>query len=103
MTRPPSDEEALRTRVVHLNELAFALGVGVVAGAAIAGLTAFLLVKGGPVVGPHLALLGQVLPGYEVSRSGAVIGFGWGLVAGGGLAFLGAWLYNRVAVWRRPT
>lgn len=93
-------EEALRTRVVHLDELAFAAGVALIAGAGLAVTTAVLLLKGGPVVGPHLALLGQVLPGYDVSWSGVAVGFGWGVVVGGGFAWLGAFLYNRVAGWR---
>jgi hypothetical protein len=94
-------DEALHTQVVHLNEVAFALVAGVLAGAVLLLMTCVLVWRGGPVVGPHLGLLGQFLPGYEVSWTGALVGFTWAFVVCSGLAWLGAALYNRVARWRR--
>jgi hypothetical protein len=78
---------------------------GVAAGLLVGGVifvaTNVLVLKGGPVVGPHLVLLGQFFVGYEVTFVGSVIGFAWGFVYG----FLAGWgggvVYNRVAAARR--
>jgi hypothetical protein len=60
-----------------------------------------LVLKGGTVIGPNLALLAQFCPGYGVSFGGSVIGFAYGLVYGGSAGFLVSWVYNRlIDVWR---
>ena len=41
-----------------------------------------LLIKGGPVIGPHLGLIGNYLPGYTVSWQGAFVGLVEGVVRG---------------------
>lgn len=59
--------------------------------------TAWLLVQGGEVVGPHLGLLGIYFPGYTVSWPGAFVGFFYGAITGGGMGWAIAWFYNRFA------
>ena len=41
-------------------------------------MSVILILKGGPVVGPTLSLLGQYLPGYEVSPRGSLVGLAYG-------------------------
>ncbi len=53
-------------------------------------LATFLLVlRGGPVVGPTLGLLGQYLPGYRVTAAGSVIGLAYGATLG----FTAGWAF----------
>jgi hypothetical protein len=44
--------------------------------------TNILVLRGGPVVGPHLRLLGVFLPGYRVTFIGSLVGLGYGIVIG---------------------
>jgi hypothetical protein len=74
--------------------------VGLLLGLSIFAATIFLVIKGGPVVGPHLALLGHFLPGYDVTVAGGFIGLGYGLVLGFILGAFVALIYNRVADYR---
>ncbi len=59
--------------------------------------TAWLLIQGGEVVGPHLGLLGVYFPGYSVSWPGAFLGFLYGAITGGVMGWAIAWFYNRFA------
>jgi protoporphyrinogen oxidase len=75
---------------------AFALGMAsaVVFGGVLFLATAVLLLKGGEVVGPNLALLANYFAGYEVSWLGAFIGLLEGSVAGFFLGWLIATMNN---------
>jgi hypothetical protein len=68
-----------------------ALGVatGTVTGLLLALATLILVLKGGPVVGPNLRLLGQLLPGYTVTGAGSLLGLFYGLTLG----FLAGWSF----------
>jgi hypothetical protein len=94
-------DETLPVRVIQLEAVVQGVVVGLLAGAGLCIATLWLWLKGGPVVGPHLALLGQFLVGYEVTPLGSLVGLGWGFVLG----FAGGWtvsvLYNALVVWRR--
>jgi hypothetical protein len=79
-----------------LDRVALGVALGCVSGAALCLASLALVLKGGPVVGPHLRLLGQYLPGYEASLRGALLGLGYGLVGG----FITGWL---LAVIRNAT
>lgn len=103
MTSDAKDLEALvLVRVVRLNAAIAGMVTGLLAGLALFVATNWLVLKGGPVVGPHLALLGQYFLGYRVSFVGSLIGFVWAF----GLGFLvGAAVvatYNRLADLRDP-
>ena len=67
MARDTKDLEALvLVRVVRLNAVVTGVVTGLLAGLALFVATNWLVLKGGPVVGPHLALLGPVL--HRLSR-----------------------------------
>jgi hypothetical protein len=87
-------------RVIRLEALIQGLVLGIMTGAGIMVATLVLVVRGGPVVGPHLALLAQFCPGYHVSVIGSVIGFAWGALYGFVVGYLVSTLYNRIAMRR---
>lgn len=93
-------EQIVLTRVVRLSLLVNGIVVGVLFGLGLFLPTIFLALKGGPVVGPHLGLLRQFLPGYEVTVAGSFIGLAYGLVLGFVLGVLIAIVYNKVAGYR---
>jgi hypothetical protein len=86
-----------RTRVRRVSAFEFGIAVGLMSGLALFVGTNWLVIKGGPVVGPHLALLGHFFIGYRVTFSGSLVGFTWAAVSGFALAWGGGWIYNRVA------
>ncbi len=86
---PASDaevEEAVRDALswvfAKLDKVALGMATGVVGAASLAAASLFLVAKGGAVVGPHLGLMSQYLPGYEASLPGAALGLLYGAVAG---------------------
>lgn len=76
-----AEKEILRA-FAPLHRVAMGVAWGVVLGAMVFLLTTILLIKGGPVVGPNLELLGQFLIGYQVTWMGAVVGSLWGFLGG---------------------
>ena len=56
-----------------LDRVALGMASGIVTGVMLLAATLALVVRGGPVVGPNLALLGQYLPGYRVTPGGAFL------------------------------
>ena len=85
--REPGDEaldlpaESRRTLAL-VNARAWGIASGLLLGLGLAIATMILVVKGGAVVGPHLGLLGIVLPGYSVTTLGACVGFVYMFVIG---------------------
>ncbi len=101
MTTERDDVEHLvLVRVRRLNAIVQGLVAGAVAGLGLFLATNWLVLKGGPVVGPHLGLLGQFFPGYRVSFAGSLIGFAYAFATGfvGGSVVSG--LYNLVTSLR---
>ena len=91
------EHRRVRAAVARLRAGVLAIVFGLVAGSGLAFATAWLVLRGGDPVGPHLGLLAQFFPGYSVSWMGVGLGFLYGLFAGGLLgAFLGT-TYNRIA------
>jgi len=88
-------------RILRLDAAAQAISIGVLVGLGIFVATNWLVLKSGPVVGPNLALLAHFCPGYRVTFAGSLIGFGYGVVYGGGAGFLVSRLYNRLVEARR--
>jgi hypothetical protein len=70
----PVLEEVVLTRLLRLNAAVHGLVTGLVAGLGLFIATNWLVLKGGEVVGPHLALLGQFFVGYRVTFVGSLIG-----------------------------
>jgi len=102
MTNDSSEiEKIVLTRVMYFNAIVAGLVVGIVFGLGVFIATNILVLKGGEVVGPHLALLGQYFIGYRVTFLGSLIGLAYGLVIGFGIGYGVAFLYNWIAALRR--
>lgn len=95
------DDEELRRiaegELLRVNALALAVVAGLVSGAGLFLATNWLLLKGGPEPGPHLALLGQYFWGFRVSFLGSLVGFAWAFLCGFAAVYAGARIYNAVA------
>jgi len=90
-------ERLVLTRLLRLNAIVHGVVTGVVVGLTIFIATNWLILKGGDVVGPHLALLGQFFIGYEVSFTGSLLGFGYGFGTGFVIGYGVAKIYNSLA------
>jgi len=98
--RSPADG-SLELRIYRMSSLVNGVVFGVVCGAVLFVMTAWLLFKGGAVVGPRLALLGQFLPGYTVTWAGSLIGLLYGLLIGFIIGAGASWLYNLISRLRQ--
>jgi hypothetical protein len=96
-----SDEELLHQAVARLRASIMAIVFGLTAGTGLFIATAWLLIKGGPVVGPHLGLLGNYLPYYSVTWPGAFLGFVEAAIGGALVGYAIAFIYNRLVDLRR--
>jgi hypothetical protein len=90
------EDAALHDAMLRLNGRAWGIAMGLLFGLGLFVATNFLVLKGGPQVGPHLSLLGVYLPGYSVSFWGSVIGFVYLFVIGYGVGRLIGNVYNRL-------
>ena len=93
-------EQVVVTRLLRVSAVVHGVVAGLVLGLVIFVATNWLVLKGGRVVGPHLALLGQFFYGYRVSFVGSFIGLAYGFVLGFLVGYGVAWLYNRLLGWR---
>lgn len=97
MDIPPEEvEPELTVRILRLEAVVQGVAWGLVAGLALFAATNFLVLKGGPVVGPHLSLLRQFFIGYEVTFVGSLIGFAYAFACGFLAGYLVSRVYNRV-------
>lgn len=96
-----AEQEAIQRAVIRLRAAILALVCGLLAGAGLFLATAWLVIRGGPNVGQHLALLRNYLPGYTVSWAGAVLGLVYGFIVGAGAGWLTGWIYNWLVELRR--
>ncbi len=87
-------EKMVMTRLVRLSAAVYGIVFGFVLGLGIFVATLWLVVRGGPVVGPNLALLGQFFLGYTVTYLGSVVGFVYGFITGFVIGFSIATIYN---------
>jgi hypothetical protein len=90
----PELEELIRQAFARFDPVALGTALGSVAALILLSSTVALLLEGGDPVGPTLSLLGQYLTGYEVSWTGALVGFVEAGVLGFGLGLLMAKLIN---------
>jgi hypothetical protein len=93
-------EKFVLIELMRLNGVILGLVLGALFGCGIFIATIILLVRGGDVVGPHLALLGQFFIGYRVTFVGSIIGFLYGMALGFVVGYMIAGLYNWVANFR---
>jgi hypothetical protein len=101
MTAPPpgadrGTEQDLRRAIAKLNARAWGITMGLLLGVGLFIATNILVIKGGPQVGPHLALLRVYFPGYRVTFLGSLIGFVYAFVLGYALGRLIGSVYNRL-------
>jgi hypothetical protein len=89
--------EVFSTTLLKLNARAWGIAVGLLMGLGLFLATIILLMKGGAAVGPHLGLLGQLLPGYRVTVGGAFIGFAYLFVIGYAIGRIIGSVYNAFA------
>ena len=87
-------DKAIIEAFAKLDSTALGLAVGTLCGLIVFAMTIILLVKGGSVVGPNLALLGQFFFGYKVTLTGAFIGLAYGFALGFILGWLLAFFRN---------
>jgi len=92
----PAVDRAVIRSLARMDKLAFATAIGTVCGSAIWIATMWLLMKGGPVVGPNLSLLREYFIGYSVTPKGALIGFGYSFFWGFFFGWMFAYLRNLV-------
>jgi len=92
----------IATAIARLRAGIMAIVCGLLAGSGLLVATVWLILRGGPNVGQHLILLRNYLPGYSVTWSGALLGFGYGALLGGAAGWLTAWIYNRIVQLRHP-
>ena len=90
-------EEVVLSQLLRLNAVIHGTVFGLIFGLVIFIATIWLVVKGGPVVGPNLSLLGEFFLGYRVTVLGSFIGFAYGFVVGFAVGFAIATIYNWVA------
>jgi hypothetical protein len=89
-----NDELSRKVAKIQAKILAFVMAI--ICGLGIFIMTVWLLVKGGPNVGPHLKLLGQFFIGYSVSWTGSFVGFVYGALMGWIVGWLIGLIYNQV-------
>ncbi len=99
--RPPMDTPALAAAAVaqtfaRLNARAWGIAFAFLGGLGLLISTWVLVARGGAVVGPHLVLLRNYLPGYSVTFVGGLIGFIYGFVIGYAFGRLVGTVYNRL-------
>jgi protoporphyrinogen oxidase len=90
----------LRDAFARYDAIALGFALAIPAACGLFAATAILLIKGGPAVGPNLALLSNYIVGYQVSWAGAFTGS----VEVGVLGFVFGWamakLINAVVGWQ---
>jgi uncharacterized membrane protein YccC len=96
---PVTSEERARIEaaVARMRAGILAVVFAMLGGTALFVATAWLLIKGGEIVGATLGLLGTYLPGYAVTWPGAVVALLYGAAIGGAAGWSLARIYNRLA------
>ncbi|MFN8624528.1 MAG: NAD(P)/FAD-dependent oxidoreductase [Candidatus Binatia bacterium] len=96
-------ERVIQVAFARVDAVALGVAFGAVAGLGLFLATVFLLFKGGPTVGPNLALLGQYFVGFRVTWVGALVGLVEAGLGGFATGYVAAHLRNRAlaryAVW----
>lgn len=96
MGKSNKQTQELSRAVARIHAAVLALVFGLMGGFGLFVMTAWLLIKGGTHVGPHLQLLGQYFIGYSVSWGGSVIGFFYGALVGAAAGWVIGKIYNRI-------
>jgi hypothetical protein len=89
-----AEKELIEFVFAKLDPVAMGVAVGAVSGLLIFIATTVLGIKGGPVVGPNLSLLGNFFYGFDVTWGGALVGLLEGGFGGFAIGYLGASFRN---------
>jgi hypothetical protein len=100
LPRADREEQILKKAVLHLNGHILGFIFGVIGALIIFVATNWLVLKGGEVVGPHLALLNQFFIGYSVTFTGSFIGAAYAFVLGYLTGLFIGWVYNIVIFFK---
>ena len=92
-----STSSTVQASLMRLNARAWGISTGLLLGGGLFLATLFLVIRGGPSVGPHLSMLRVFFPGYSVTWFGAFVGFVYAFVIGYGLGRIIGSVYNRLA------
>lgn len=96
--RDDEQDLVLVTRAIaRLRAGIVAIVTAMVAGFALFVATLWLVIKGGPDVGQHLALLRAYYPGYSVTWAGSFVGLAYGALTGAVFGWCVASLYNALS------
>ncbi len=93
---PDPTEELIIQSLAKLDGKALGIAIGMLFGLGVFAATNILILKGGEVLGPNLALLGQFFIGYEVSFTGSLIGMAYGIISGFVIGWMIAMIRNLV-------
>lgn len=91
-----TDAELIGRAVTRLHAGVTAGVCGLLGGLGLFVMTVWLLIKDGPLVGPHLQLLANYFIGYSVTWGGSLLGLVYGAVAGGLVGWTLAAIYNKI-------
>ena len=92
-----TNSSTVQASLMRLNARAWGISTGLLLGIGLFLATVFLVVRGGPNVGQHLAMLRVFFPGYSVTWLGAFVGFVYAFVLGYGMGRIIGSVYNRLA------
>lgn len=95
------EQQVIRKTIARIHEQGWGIAFGLVLAFGLIVATNVLLIRGGPVVGPHLSLLRWYFPGYSVTFVGSLIGSVYAFVIGYGLGRVIATIYNRLTAGMR--
>lgn len=96
MTRAHDGPAEVSQAIVRIQAGVLAVVCALLGGGGIFVMTVWLLIKGGPQVGPHLQLLGQYFPGYSVTWKGSVVGLFYGALTSGVVGWTIGTIYNKI-------
>jgi hypothetical protein len=88
------EEQTVRRALLRMRAHGVAVAMGLLCGLGLFLATNILVLRGGPVVGPHLGLLAVYFPGYQVTFIGSFIGFAYASLLGYLIGLMIASLYN---------
>jgi hypothetical protein len=102
MGKKQSELDELSRAVVRMQAGILALVFALICGLGLFIMTAWLVIKNGPMTGMHLQLLNNYFLGYSVSWTGSFVGFFYGALVGAVIGWAIGKVYNRIVGLRFP-